>query len=145
MPGRRPASVTRPRPSRDRGSELDEARDSGSLAASVLGEAQEMGGLVEASPKQGAWTTTQEQDNSSTEVHECEKQVRKIPGHFQYYVCYLAKSRSPSSTVSHPPPKASLGKPYPIAHYVTCNNLSNTHRCYLAYIKKLWSLDSFMR
>jgi len=43
---------------------------------------------------------------------------------------------SPPSTAS-PIQKVSLGKSYPIANYVTCDNFSNTRKCYLATITKV--------
>ena len=39
--------------------------------------------------------------------------------------------------VSLPHLKVSSCKPYPIAHYVTCDKFSNAHKCYLAIIEKI--------
>ena len=79
------------------------------------------------------------QRSRTREPTEGERRDRKILGHRQDYVCYSASPINPSSSTmgSSSLHKASLGKPYPIAHCVTCNKFSNTHRCYLATIGKI--------
>jgi len=63
----------------------------------------------------------------------------KPPGHLQDCVCHSSCPRDPSSSRkdSSSLPKVSLGKPYPIAHYVTCDKFSNVHRHYLAATSKV--------
>ena len=48
---------------------------------------------------------------------------------------YSINSHNPSSTCSFQ--KVSSGKPYPLAHYVTCDNFSTVHKNYLATITKI--------
>jgi len=60
---------------------------------------------------------------------------KKRPSHLEDYVCYSATSYNPSSTCSFQ--KVSSGKPYPITHYVTCDNFSPAHKTYLAAISKI--------
>ena len=60
---------------------------------------------------------------------------KKRPSHLEDYVCYSASSSHPSSTDSFQ--TVSSGKPYPLTHYVTCDNFSNAHKSYLAAITKI--------
>jgi len=71
-----------------------------------------------------------------TGPQEAEKRACKTPKHLQDYICCTAHSTNPSSSGT-PIQKASSGKPYPIANYVTCNNFSDAHRYYLAAITKI--------
>ena len=66
-----------------------------------------------------------------------EKGSRKAPGHLQDYLCYSVSVKDPfsSTNASFLLQKVSSGKLYPIAHYVTCDKLSNTHN--LAAITKI--------
>ena len=41
------------------------------------------------------------------------------------------------SSYANPNQKVSLGKPYPIFNYITCNNFSDNHRHYLAAVTKI--------
>ena len=60
---------------------------------------------------------------------------RKAPRHLEDYLCYAARSKDPPS--SNPLQKASSGKPYPVANYITCAKFSTAHRNYLAAITKI--------
>ena len=77
-----------------------------------------------------------------TGPQEAEKLARKAPKRLQDYICYTARSTQPSSSATLIQ-KASSGKPYPIANYVTCNNFSDAHRYYLATITKIMEPSFF--
>ena len=68
--------------------------------------------------------------------HNRGQRVCKAPSHLQDYFCYSVHASNLSSNAS-PVQKASSGKPYPIANYVTCNNFASAHRNYLAAITKI--------
>jgi len=67
-----------------------------------------------------------------------------MPKHLQNYIYYTTCPTNPSSNAT-PIQKASSGKLYPIANYVTCDNFSDVRRNYLDAITKIVELRLFMR
>ncbi|KAJ4769875.1 Retroelement pol polyprotein-like [Rhynchospora pubera] len=59
------------------------------------------------------------------------KRSRKPPAKLQDYICYTTQS---NPSYAHPTSTVSSGNPYPIAHYVNCNNFSIAHRKFLAAV-----------
>jgi len=74
--------------------------------------------------------------------HSRGQRARKAPMHLQDYICYTMQD--PSSYASQVQ-KASSGKPYPIANYVTCNNFSPTIEIIWLLLPKLWGPGLFMK
>ncbi|KAJ3687146.1 hypothetical protein LUZ61_016310 [Rhynchospora tenuis] len=59
------------------------------------------------------------------------KRSRQPPAKLQDYICYTAQC---NPSYAHPTSTVSSGNPYPIAHYVNCNNFSIAHRKFLAAV-----------
>ena len=72
----------------------------------------------------------------ATSLVEHEKREQKTSKHLQNYVCYTAQFANLSSNASLVQ-KVSLGKPYAITNYVTCNNFFYAHRYFLVAANKI--------
>ncbi|XP_021746663.1 uncharacterized protein LOC110712507 [Chenopodium quinoa] len=59
---------------------------------------------------------------------------KNAPGWHRDYVAHTVSLSSPSITPSSPSTPGSSGTPYPLAHFVNCNNFSLRHRVFIAAV-----------
>ncbi|XP_078171460.1 uncharacterized protein LOC144565545 [Carex rostrata] len=70
---------------------------------------------------------------TQAEMPELGKRSRQPPTRLQDYICYTTRY---DTSHTHLTSVSSSGTPYPIAHYVNCNNFSMAHRRFLAAVTK---------